>query len=64
MRKDMEELANKMSVVRIEDFSEMDDSHYLALINIAISEEKTLQVMTVYDRMVEELFSLVFEAYR
>ena len=52
----MEELANKMSVVRIEDFSEMDDSHYLALINIAISEEKTLQVMTVYDRMVEEMF--------
>ena len=56
MRKDMEDLANRMTVVRIEDFSEMDDAHYLALINIAISEEKTLQVMTVYDRMVEEVY--------
>lgn len=45
-----------MTVVRIENFSEMDDAHYLTLINIAISEEKTLQVMTVYDRMVEEVY--------
>lgn len=55
----MEDLANRMTVVRIEDFSEMDDAHYLALINIAISEEKTLQVMTVYDRMVEEVYLFV-----
>lgn len=52
----MEDFANKMTVVRIEDFSEMDDAHYLALINIALSEEKTLQIMTVYDRMVEESY--------
>lgn len=56
VRKDMEDLANRMTVVRIENFSEMDDAHYLTLINIAISEEKTLQVMTVYDRMVEEVY--------
>ena len=60
VRKDMEDLANRMTVVRIEDFSEMDDAHYSALINVAISDEKTLQVMTVYDRMVEEMYFYYF----
>lgn len=56
VKKDMEDLANKLTVVRSDSISDMDDAHYLTIINIAISEEKTLQIMTVYDRTVYELY--------
>ena len=56
VKKDMEDLANKLTVIRSDSVSDMDDAHYLTIINIAISEEKTLQIMTVYDRTVYELY--------
>lgn len=63
VKKDMEDLANRLTVIRADSVSDMDDAHYLTVINIAISEEKTLQIMTVYDRTVYELYCSFYMLY-
>lgn len=40
VREDMESLANRITVVRIQSISDMDQTHTIVLLNVAINDEK------------------------